>query len=265
VRDVSKDLDGRKTVRPRYKTGSFISFPLIPGNSPPGVLNLSDKRSGSPFTKTDLDRVRTISDHTLLAIERAYYLEKFKIVSSQASTDDMTGLANKKRLMEVLSTELARCQRHGRPLSVVMADVDRFKEYNDLNGHLAGDEALKVIAAVLKQSVRNIDLACRYGGEEFCLVLPDIKGDEALPVAERIRHEIEKTRFPGEEGMASGSLTLSMGVADFPGLATTAHEIIHSADVALYEAKRDGRNRVNRAIGDIPNQLSHLRGNETPA
>jgi diguanylate cyclase (GGDEF)-like protein len=265
VRDVSKDLDGRKPVRPRYKTGSFISFPLIPGNSPPGVLNLSDKRSGSPFTKTDLDRVRTISDHTLLAIERAYYLEKFKIVSSQASTDHLTGLANRKRLMEVLSTELARCQRHGRPLSVVMADVDRFKEYNDLNGHLAGDEALKVIAAVLKQSVRNIDLACRYGGEEFCLVLPEIKGDEAITVAERIRHEIEKTRFPGEEGMASGSLTLSLGVSDFPGPATTVHEIIHSADVALYSAKRDGRNRVSRGIGDIGNQFSHLHGKETPA
>ncbi|TNF45701.1 GAF domain-containing protein, partial [bacterium] len=102
VRDVTRDLDDRKSARPRYKTGSFICLPLIPGNSPPGVLNLSDKRSGSPFTKTDLDRVRTISDHTLLAIERAYYLEKFKVVSSLASTDDLTGLANRKRLMEVL-------------------------------------------------------------------------------------------------------------------------------------------------------------------
>jgi len=96
IRDVARDLNDRKPSRPRYKTGSFISFPLIPGNSPPGVLNLSDKKSGSPFTKTDLDRVRTISDHTLMAIERAYYMERFKIVSSQASTDDLTGLANRK-------------------------------------------------------------------------------------------------------------------------------------------------------------------------
>ena len=246
VEDVGRDLGGTPK-RSRYRTGSFISLPLIPGSHPPGVLNLSDKVSGAPFSEVDLDRVRAISDHALLAVERAYYINRLKDVTSQASTDALTGLANRMHLMENLDREMERCRRHGRALSVVMADVDRFKEYNDHNGHLAGDEALKVIASVMKRSVRNIDIACRFGGEEFCLVLPDVDTRGAVIIAERIREEVERTCFPGEEKMASARLTLSLGVAGFHGLAMSAEGLLHSADIALYRAKKDGRNLVRTA------------------
>ncbi|GBE14893.1 response regulator PleD [bacterium BMS3Abin14] len=253
VEDVAVDLRG-KPKRTRYRTGSFISLPLFPGSHPPGVLNLSDKVSGAPFTRVDMDRVRAISDHALLAVERAYYINRWKDVSSQASTDALTGLANRMHLMENLGREMERCRRHGRALSVIMADVDRFKEYNDHNGHLAGDDALKVIASVMKRSVRNIDIACRFGGEEFCLVLPDVDTPGAMIIAERIRDEVARTCFPGEERMASSVLTLSLGVAGFHGFAKSAEGLIHSADIALYRAKRDGRNLVRSAelLGDSP-------------
>jgi diguanylate cyclase (GGDEF)-like protein len=247
AQDLGVELAGVARARPRYKTDSFISLPLFPKTSPPGVLNISDKSTGYPFTRQDLDRVKAISEHTLMAVERAYFQERVRIVASQAATDHLTGLATRRHLMEVLDKEIARCKRHGRSMALIMVDVDRFKEYNDLNGHLAGDEALKVIAAVLRQSVRAMDLACRYGGEEFCLVLTDAGRDEAMAIAERIRSEVENTRFPGEERMESGTLTLSLGVASFPGSVITPEEILHTADVAMYAAKRDGRNRVRWA------------------
>ncbi|UCF31253.1 MAG: diguanylate cyclase [bacterium] len=249
TQDLEKDAERLGRLRPRYKTGSFISFPLYPKASPPGVLNLSDKRSGHPFTRQDLDRVRALSDHALMAIERAFLHEKVRIVSSQAAIDDLTGLATRKHLRTFLEAEIARCERHGRSMALIMADVDRFKEYNDLNGHLAGDEALKLIAAILRQSVRTMDMACRFGGEEFCLVLTEAGLDEAVRIAERIRAEVETTHFPGEDGMESGNLTLSLGVASFPGSSVTPEEFLHTADIAMYAAKREGRNRVRWALG----------------
>ena len=155
-------------------------------------------------------------------------------------TDALTGLPNRRHLMETLEKEARRAERNARPFTLLMIDVDHFKRYNDAFGHLAGDEVLKRLARVLLGTVRAADYAARYGGEEFTVVLPETPLDLAVDVAERIR-----TRMAAEVFGAEGSrVTLSIGLGEFPADGTTPEAVIHAADGALYRAKERGRNRV---------------------
>src|ERR1041384_1628689 len=156
-------------------------------------------------------------------------------------TDGLTGLSNRRHLMEVLTIELHRARRTNRSFSVLMADVDPFKKYNDANGHLAGDEVLKRVGAILRESARTVDCSARYGGEEFFVLLPDTTLDGAAEFADRIRARLVAEPFPG------GTVTLSIGIAEFPAHGDTPDAVIASADAALYRAKREGRERVPRA------------------
>jgi diguanylate cyclase (GGDEF)-like protein len=158
-----------------------------------------------------------------------------------STSDALTGLHNRRYLTQRLSEELVRSYRHKGTFSVLMADVDEFKEYNDAFGHPAGDEVLKKVAAILLNSTRSMDCTARYGGEEFAVLLTGTAGDVAHEVAERIRARVEATKFAGRK------ITLSIGIAEFPDNGQTADEVISSADEALYAAKRGGRNRVVRA------------------
>jgi diguanylate cyclase (GGDEF)-like protein len=142
--------------------------------------------------------------------------------------------------MQRLNEEIVRSNRTTHPFAVLMADVDNFKHYNDTNGHPAGDAVLKEVADILRKSTRASDCVARYGGEEFCLILPVTSAAEAMQLAERIRARVAKTDFPG------GTITLSLGVASVPEDAITADAAIESADASLYQAKREGRNRVVR-------------------
>jgi diguanylate cyclase (GGDEF)-like protein len=157
-----------------------------------------------------------------------------------AITDALTGLYNHRYLHERLSEELARSREHEQPLSVLFCDLDHFKEYNDRNGHSAGDAALREVAHIIEQSVRSIDIAARYGGEEFVVVLVETARPGALAVSERIRaHLQERALRAGGE-----ALTVSIGVASFPDDAVRREELLDKADWAMYLAKRQGRNRV---------------------
>jgi diguanylate cyclase (GGDEF)-like protein len=156
-------------------------------------------------------------------------------------TDGLTGLPNRRHLMETLEKETRRSNRNERPFSLLMVDVDRFKRYNDSFGHLAGDEVLKRLAQVLSAAIRTADYAARYGGEEFTVVLPETRLDGAREVAERIRVMMEKERF-GADG--AGRVTLSIGIAEFPTDGATVEAVTSGADSALYVAKEYGRNRV---------------------
>lgn len=158
-------------------------------------------------------------------------------------TDGLTGLFNRRHMMESLDEEAARHRRHERPFSVLMIDVDHFKPFNDRNGHQAGDDALVRTARVIQSALREVDRAGRYGGEEFIVMLPETTRSAALEVAERIRVRMAAESF-GPEGGPAQSLTLSAGVAEFPRDGESVEAIISSADAALYEAKRKGRNRV---------------------
>ena len=153
-------------------------------------------------------------------------------------TDPLTGLDNRRRLIETLQNEVLRSRRLEHVFSVVMADVDHFKEYNDQHGHPAGDEALKCVATVLREALRDVDSVARYGGEEFFVVMPETSADEAVDLAKRVRARLAK-QLP-----LAGAVTLSFGVASYPVNGLNGEALIDAADQALYEAKNGGRDRI---------------------
>jgi diguanylate cyclase (GGDEF)-like protein len=155
-----------------------------------------------------------------------------------SASDSLTGLSNRRVLTQRLSEELLRAQRQNHAFSVLMLDVDHFKKYNDTHGHPAGDEVLKRVANILRTCTRASDCTARYGGEEFAVLLSGKGGEPASDMAERIRQRVAQEEFP------AGKITISIGIAEFPHHGHTAEAVISSADEALYEAKREGRNRV---------------------
>jgi len=162
-------------------------------------------------------------------------------LAQRAQVDGLTGLWNRAYFDERWSQEHARCQRHGHPLSVAIVDLDHFKKINDTRGHPVGDVVLASVAKVLRRESRHSDCACRYGGEEFVLIMPDTNAADALHVCERIRAGVEAAHYPGCEGLR---VTLSAGVAGSSGAcAASAHDWLAAADRNLYAAKHAGRNR----------------------
>lgn len=161
----------------------------------------------------------------------------------QAVHDALTGLYNRHFLEESFGRELLLAERTGHPVSVIMSDLDHFKEVNDRDGHLAGDEVLRVFGNLMKHTARASDIICRYGGEEFLMVLPGMTGKGAVERAERLRCVMAAT--PVSYGASQITVTASFGVSTFPSHGKTTDELIAAADGALYSAKADGRNRVN--------------------
>ncbi|MBC7294126.1 MAG: diguanylate cyclase [Thermoleophilia bacterium] len=162
-----------------------------------------------------------------------------KRIEELSRQDPLTGVANRRRLDEVLTAEVERSRRYGQPLSVIMVDLDHFKDINDTHGHIVGDKVLQAAAEVFGRETRLTDLVGRYGGEEFLLILPNTSLDEAEAVAERLRASLEKL----EQDFRPEPLTASLGVAQWcPG--DRPADLVHRADKALYEAKQAGRNRV---------------------
>jgi len=174
-------------------------------------------------------------------------------MSRRAVTDGLTQLYNQIYFHQRLEQELARARRYGRPLSLLMLDIDDFKLYNDTFGHLDGDRVLAKIAAVLTGAVRNVDVACRYGGEEFAIILPETGLESARAAGERIRCLVEQA-FSENGGEHPEPLTVSIGVASFPVHASARLDLIDAADRALYLSKRSGKNRVN--THSVPRTLS---------
>ena len=165
-----------------------------------------------------------------------------------AATDPLTGLANRRTLMSTLEREFRRSQRNGAPLSLLMVDIDHFKRVNDRYGHQLGDEVLARVADILRRHLRPYDLAARFGGEEFCLILSETLLDKAIKVGERIRQTVVDQKFPGP--LTDLALTISLGAAVFPAAGIASSEdLIRVADKALYQAKDAGRNRLHAAAG----------------
>jgi two-component system, cell cycle response regulator len=169
-------------------------------------------------------------------------LSKFQAL---ATTDDLTGLSNRRMFFEELEREIARFVRYGSPVALLLVDVDRFKAVNDDYGHQAGDSVLKTLGALLAETFRRTDLAARYGGEEFAVLLPETGLDQAVDVAERLRRRVEATAFPSPAGELA--VTISVGAAVAGDGARDAESLVRAADEALYRAKSGGRNRVEGA------------------
>ena len=185
--------------------------------------------------------VRLREGHQALDAANETLRHKNEELETLSVTDGLTGLHNRRRLMESLTDEVRRSQRLKHTFSVLMVDVDHFKKYNDTFGHLAGDGVLARVAALLREATREVDDVARYGGEEFLVMLPETGMTEALEIAERVRARVAAEVFPGRR------ITVSIGVSEFPLYGNTPEQVIAAADEALYEAKREGRDRVRRA------------------
>ncbi|MHB8780694.1 MAG: GGDEF domain-containing protein [Candidatus Geothermincolia bacterium] len=213
--------------------------PLTAGGRQLGVLRMAS-RDPRAFSEDDVGLAQALAEQLALALERAFLLER---VNRLAVTDELTGLYNIRQLSRVLSDEMKRASRYRRHFSFIMADIDHFKAYNDRNGHLQGNRLLAEIASLLIENKRDVDTAFRYGGEEFCLVLPEVGKRDAFFAAERLRRAVEEHSFPGEADQPGGRLTVSLGVASFPEDARQVGGLMEAADQALYLAKARGRNR----------------------
>ena len=244
VSDLERDERVDQKQRPRYRTKSFISLPLKLNHRTIGVLNISDKISGAVFSPEDLERLSVMASYASVVIERSTYYQKSEELKRISTMDPLTQLANRRYFEERLLEEVQRAKRHESPLSLVMVDLDDFKKINDSYGHPAGDEALRTTARVFRQTIRTIDVACRYGGEEFAVILPQTAKPGAAVIAERICAEFRKLDLPVQQVDRWLKITGSLGVASFPEDADTPEALIRQADIALYAAKLHGKDRV---------------------
>jgi len=228
------------------KPSRLLVVPLYKAGNPLGMLVLA-RRAGT-FRPAAIRDVESARATIVLLVEQLEYLDKISVYSDIANVDGLTGLYNHRYFQEALSKEVARAQRLGYPVSLMMIDIDHFKQYNDNFGHPQGDIALKEIAGVLRRNIRSYDLAARYGGEEMVIVLPQVSPHRILPLVERIRTNIAELPFRGATDTHAVQLTISVGVAGLPANAKSKSELIKRADQALYLAKEEGRNRVGVSL-----------------
>ena len=215
-----------------------LEIPLTAGKHSFGTLFLFGRNFDGEARMT----ATSLVSQSVMALENA---RLHRIVERQALVDGLTGLANRRHCEDMLVTELARAARFGGPLAIVMTDLDGFKAVNDEHGHPVGDTALREFARVLADSVRDVDVAGRWGGEEFLLVLPGTDASGAARLAERIRAHLERTTLLTPDGVPI-VITASFGVAAYD-VGASLDSLVAAADSALYEAKRAGKNRVERA------------------
>jgi diguanylate cyclase (GGDEF)-like protein len=227
-----------------YRTKSFISYPITLSGRKIGVLNVADKIDGGAFDDVDLSLLEIIGPQIAVAVERAEWQERATQFQLMSITDPLTGLLNRRYLEERLTDELNRSQRYNYSMSCLMIDIDDFKRYNDRNGHQAGDVALKITAHALKAALRSADVACRYGGEEFCILLPQTSLSEAGVIAERMRQRVAEREYPFGKSQPLGTVSVTIGISTFAKHIDTAEKIIAAADRALYLGKSQGKNRI---------------------
>lgn len=201
-----------------------------------GILGFRGKHSRQIFNQEDVDLIMSLANQAGVIVENA---QLYSQAMTWAITDGLTRLYNHRYMHECLDKEIARNTRFGANFAIIMIDIDFFKTYNDNYGHLAGDDVLASIAKCIQASIRNIDQAFRYGGEEFAVILPETSTQGAYVVAERIREKIQERTFKGR-----ASVTASLGVASWPTDGMTKEELLAAADKALYTAKETGRNRT---------------------
>jgi diguanylate cyclase (GGDEF)-like protein len=236
---------GRTSLPERgYKTKSFISYPIAIGDRKFGVLNLADKLGGGAYDANDLGVISLVAPQIALALERAGWQQQANKFQLMSITDPLTGLHNRRYLEARLTEELSRSKRYGYPLSFMMIDIDDFKVYNDLNGHQAGDRALEITAQCLRAALRKVDVASRYGGEEFSILMPQTTLQEAGVIADRIRRKISGTPFTHGKSQPLGAVTVSIGLSTLSPALDSAEAIVRAADRALYHAKSQGKNRA---------------------
>lgn len=211
---------------------SIACIPMHVYNETIGVINVTNKKNEAGFIAEDIKMLSAVADQAAVSISKAQLWE-------MAVNDSLTGLHVRRYFMVRLHEEVSRTERYEKTLSVVMADLDRFKAINDTFGHTAGDQVLRAVGEYLHTSIRDVDCVGRYGGEEFVMLLPETDKASALGLSERLRKGIAALKPDN-----LSDITISMGIATFPEDGRDADELLQKADAALYAAKKKGRNRV---------------------
>jgi diguanylate cyclase (GGDEF)-like protein len=221
------------------ESASRMCIPLVSFGQTLGVLVLDSIRSGC-FNVSDIQSLESVADICATAIQNAHYVERVKHL---AYLDGLTGIFNRRYFELRIEEELERARRFKSGMAVIMVDIDQFKRLNDDFGHLLGDEVLRQVSSIFSQQLRKIDVVCRYGGEEFAILLSQTSQQHALGVAEKLRRMVDSWQFPG----VPRSVTISAGVATCPDHGTTREELVKAADAGLYAAKQAGRNCIRDA------------------
>ena len=219
---------------------SIVCIPMVVYKDVIGVINVTNKRHGKAFTDEDVEMLKAVADQAAVAINKAQLWD-------MAVTDSLTGLYVRRYFLVKLQEELHRAERYDNILSVVMADLDHFKNINDTYGHDAGDRVLKAIGKFLQKNIRDVDMVARYGGEEFVLMIPEAANDAAHILSERLRKQMSQLKIE-----QIPPITISLGIATYPYDGSDMEDLIKKADAAMYAAKKAGRNRVVIYSPDIP-------------
>jgi len=256
VTNIGKEQGLRRRNRRRYRTSSFVCVPICFRGAPLGVFNITDKASGEPFSRSDLESMEIVAAYSAAALNNA---QTHSRIHELAITDQLTGVYNHAHFFKQLAREIARSRRYrSGSVTVVMIDVDHFKRFNDSYGHRAGDRALQRTAKLFKRCSRPMDVVARRGatneaarggivsrcgGDEFTIILPETDAAGGLAWAQRLQEKIKKLKIPVGKGRKA-LVALSAGIATFPQHAHEAELLVRAADRALYRAKHLGRNRV---------------------
>jgi diguanylate cyclase (GGDEF)-like protein len=211
---------------------SIACIPMLVNKDAIGVINVTNKRNDEHFTEVDVEMLKAVTDQAAVAINKAQLRE-------MAVTDFLTGLYIRRYFMSKLQDELLRSERYNKVFSIVMADIDKFKNVNDTYGHIAGDNVLKAVGDFFQTNVRQVDIIARYGGEEFVILFPETDKEAAYVLAERLRKGFSQIRLDNLPG-----LSISSGISTFPEDGKDIQTLIKNADTALYSAKQRGRNNV---------------------
>lgn len=245
IQDVSKDerFSSSVDMGTGFETKSVVCVPLKCKGKVLGIIELINKISKDEFSEEDLFILTTLADYAAIALENAQFFQK---VRELTITDDVTRLYNSRYMYDYLDQELRRSQRYGMELSIIFLDLDFFKNINDTYGHLIGSRLLREVAQVILKGLRSVDIAIRYGGDEFVAILPSTSKEGAIQVAERIRQSLNDTIFLQDEGLRIQQRA-SFGVATFPHDGTSKLDLIRQADMAMYHVKNTTRNGTEAA------------------
>lgn len=238
IEDVRKDPRFKVVAKQKRSMVSMISAPLMVKRRVIGVVSLTTRDEGHTFTEDELELVVLMSAHISLAIENNRLYEISVL-------DGLTNIYNRRYLEQRLAEEVAYSKRYGKPLSLIMLDIDFFKRLNDTYGHQAGDYVLKQVSQSLSEALREYDVVARFGGEEFAIILPTTPKQKGGSIAERLRLGVCQSEYCFKDQNIECSI--SLGVSAFPDDAQDTDGLVAAADKALYKAKESGRNQVATA------------------
>jgi diguanylate cyclase (GGDEF)-like protein len=233
---IERDLRSTPASRFFQESACRLCIPLISFGQTLGILAL-DSTQTDAFCDGDQQSLESVADICATAIQNAHYVDRVKQL---AYLDGLTGIFNRRFFEMRIMEEIERARRYGNGMAVIMADIDEFKRLNDEFGHVLGDEVLRQVCSVFHQQLRKVDVVCRYGGEEFGVLLSQVNSQQASAVAEKLRKAVEGWQFPG----VPRPVTISAGAATFPEHGTTRDALVKAADAALYTAKQSGRNKI---------------------